>query len=127
MSKTRQELGRWGENLAAEYFLEHGFAIIARNLRTPYGEIDLIAQQPEQINEKEIITVFVEVKTRTSHSFGYPEESITPQKRENLISAVEHYLQENPDLGGLWRIDVIAIEQFPNRDPVISHFENAIQ
>ena len=45
MSKSRQALGRWGEALAGDYLLEKGYTIIARNVRTPYGEIDLIAQQ----------------------------------------------------------------------------------
>jgi putative endonuclease len=127
LSKTRQELGRWGESLAADYLTEHGFVITAHNVRTPYGEIDLIAQKSSKSSENEITTVFVEVKTRTTQSFGYPEEAITNRKRANLISAVEHYLQENPDLEGFWRIDVIAIEQYPNRSPIINHFENAIQ
>ena len=127
MSKTRQDLGRWGENLAAEYLIELGFIIAARNVRTPYGEIDLIAQQTSNTSKNETTTVFVEVKTRTTQSFGYPEEAITPRKRENLISAVQHYLQEHPDLEGYWRIDVIAIEQYPNRSPIINHFENALQ
>lgn len=127
MSNTRQELGRWGEKLAAEYLLENGFAITARNVRTPYGEIDLIAQKSSSANEDELTTVFVEVKTRTTQSFGYPEEAITSRKQANLTSAVQHYLQEHPDLEGYWRIDVIAIEQYPNRAPIISHFENALQ
>jgi putative endonuclease len=127
LSQTRQELGRWGEKLAAEYLLEHGYAIAARNVRTPYGEIDIIAQQSSESSENETTTVFVEVKTRTSQSFGYPEEAITHRKQANLTSAVQHYLQEHPDLGGYWRIDVIAIEQYPNRAPIISHFENALQ
>ena len=96
-------------------------------MRTPYGEIDLIAQQTSNTSKNETTTVFVEVKTRTTQSFGYPEEAITPRKRENLISAVQHYLQEHPDLEGYWRIDVIAIEQYPNRSPIINHFENALQ
>jgi putative endonuclease len=127
LSKSRQELGRWGEHLAAEYLIELGFFIAASNVRTPYGEIDLIAQQTSKTSAKETTTVFVEVKTRTTQSFGYPEEAITPRKRENLISAVQHYLQEHPDLEGYWRIDVIAIEQYPNRSPIINHFENALQ
>jgi putative endonuclease len=127
LSQTSQELGRWGENRAAEYLQENGYSLIAQNIRTPYGEIDLIVQKIHESSENDLTTVFVEVKTRSSQSFGYPEEAITPRKRENLISAVEHYLQENPDLAGYWRIDVIAIEQYPNRSPIINHFENAVQ
>jgi putative endonuclease len=127
LSQSRQKLGKWGENHAAEYLSGLGYKVIEKNVFTPYGEIDLIVQRASKVGEDEITTVFVEVKTRTSQSFGYPEEAITPRKRENLLSSVEHYLQENPDLKGYWRIDVIAIEQYPNHSPIISHFENAIQ
>lgn len=124
MSQSRQELGRWGEAHAADYLQQQGYTVIARNVRTPYGEIDLIVQKK---SEGETIAVFVEVKTRTSKTFGYPEEAITPRKRLNLISAVQHYLQEHPDLVMNWRIDVIAIERYPERSPIINHFENALQ
>ena len=120
-------LGRWGEAHAADYLNQRGYTIIARNVRTPYGEIDLIVQQLDKITEDETITVFVEVKTRTSKTYGYPEEAITPRKQLNLISAAQHYLQEHPDLEKNWRIDVIAIERYPESSPIISHFENALQ
>jgi putative endonuclease len=127
LSQTRQELGRWGESLAGDYLLKKGYSLIARNVRTPYGEIDLVAQQVSETDEHETVTVFVEVKTRTSKTFGYPEEAITPRKQNNLISAAQHYLQEHPDLSDDWRIDVIAIERYSDRSPIINHFENALQ
>ena len=54
-----QKVGQWGEQAAADYLSTKGYEIIARNVRTPYGEIDLIAQ-------KDGFTIFVEVKARTS-------------------------------------------------------------
>lgn len=127
MSQYRQELGRWGEAHAADYLQQKGYTVIARNVRTPYGEIDLIVQQLSKITQDETITVFVEVKTRTSKTFGYPEEAITPIKQLHLVSAAQHYLQEHPDLDKNWRIDVIAIERYPESSPIINHFENALQ
>ncbi len=59
---------------------ERGFDVVARNIRTRYGEIDLIAQ-------KEGATVFVEVKTRTSRRFGYPEEAVGRKKQLHLSRA----------------------------------------
>lgn len=125
MNQSRQELGRWGEDYAAEYLQGVGFEIISRNFRTPYGEIDIIAQQTSDNIEDEKLTVFIEVKTRSSTSYGFPEEAITPRKKINLISAAQHYLQEHPELDMIWRIDVIAVECYPNRSPSIKHFENA--
>ena len=131
MSQSRQELGRWGEALAADYLVDQGYTIVARNERTPYGEIDLVAQKVSgptvESRQSQEVLVFVEVKTRTSQSFGYPEEAVTPRKQMNLISAAQLYLQEHPDLDLDWRIDVIAIERYPDRAPIIHHFENALR
>ena len=131
MSQSRQELGRWGEAHAAEYLVDQGYTIVARNERTPYGEIDLVVQKvcgpTAESRESQELLVFVEVKTRTSQSFGYPEEAVTPRKQINLISAAQHYLQEHPDLDLDWRIDVISIERYPDRAPIIHHFDNALR
>lgn len=117
MSKHRQKIGQWGESVAAKYLEERGYKVIARNVRTPYGEIDIVA-------EKEHFTTFVEVKTRTSSSFGHPEVSVTPRKQEHMLAAAEHYTQENEI--DHWQIDVIAVEGKPGNQPILTHFENAI-
>jgi putative endonuclease len=59
MTKYKKEIGAWGEENASDWLAERGYQIIARNVRTPYGEIDIIAQQGD-------VTVFIEVKTLTS-------------------------------------------------------------
>jgi putative endonuclease len=131
MANQRQSLGRWGESLAADYLVDLGYVVLERNVRTPYGEIDLVARLFEESSistEKCLVTVFVEVKTRSTHTFGHPEESVTARKRAHMIAAAQSYLQDHPDLGGVWRIDVIAIQRLqPDRPPTIHHFENAIQ
>lgn len=115
--RARKDLGRWGESLAAEYLIQRGYNILDRNVRTPYGEVDLIAQNSEGV-------VFVEVKTRASDSLGPPEISITPRKQEHMLSAAQAYLQAHPHLEGTWRVDVIAIQRLPNQQSEIVHFEN---
>ena len=131
MANQRQSLGRWGESLAADYLVDLGYVVLERNVRTPYSEIDLVARLFEESSistEKCLVTVFVEVKTRSTHTFGHPEESVTARKRAHMIAAAQSYLQDHPDLGGVWRIDVIAIQRLqPDRPPTIHHFENAIQ
>ena len=112
-----QRIGKWGEETAVEYLSQRMYEIVARNIRTPYGEIDIIARQKD-------IVVFVEVKTRTSNKMGLPEEAITPRKRQHMISAAEHYAAENEI--DHWQIDVIAVEGKPGSTPTITHFENAI-
>jgi len=115
--KHNQRVGKWGEQVAREYLSSRGYEIIGQNVRTPYGEIDIIAKQGEVI-------VFVEVKTRTSNTMGLPEESITPRKREHMIACAEHFAAEHEI--NHWKIDVISIEGKPGTEPVITYFENAI-
>ena len=119
MSNHRQRIGHWGEEVAEGYLSAHGYLILARNLRTPHGEIDILASREE-------LLVFVEVKTRTSASFGFPEVSITRRKQTHMLAAAEHYLQMHPESCETWQFDVIAIEGKPGSVPVISHFENVI-
>ena len=54
--KHNQKVGRWGEKTAVTFLNRRGYEILARNARTPYGEIDIIARQGD-------MTIFVEVKT----------------------------------------------------------------
>jgi len=115
--KHNQRIGKWGEETAAEYLTQRNYEILARNVRTPYGEIDIIARQGD-------VTIFVEVKTRTSNKMGLPEESITPRKRQHMLAAADHYAAKNEI--DHWQIDVIAIEGKPGSKSVITYFENAI-
>lgn len=120
MSKYRVNLGHWGESIAVEYLKGIGYMIVNRNVRTPYGEIDIIASTQD-------ILIFIEVKTRATSSLGLPEASVTPKKQKHMIDAIEHYLQEHPDLDCDWRIDVIAIRgNKTGAAPEITHFKNAI-
>jgi putative endonuclease len=115
--KHNQRIGKWGEETATEYLTQRGYKIVARNVRTPYGEIDIVANQVD-------ILIFVEVKARTSNKMGLPEESITPRKREHMLAAADHYAAEHEI--DHWQIDVIAIEGKPGWEPKITYFENAI-
>jgi putative endonuclease len=117
MTNHNQRVGAWGEETAVSFVMKRGYQIIARNLRTPYGEIDIIARQNDT-------TIFVEVKTLTSSKNFQPEHQITTRKREHMLNAAQHYAAEHEI--DHWQIDVIAIEGKPGTDPVITHFENAI-
>ncbi len=119
MRTNKMALGVKGEQLAAGYLTEHGIAIIARNIRTPYGELDLIGFQGEML-------VFFEVKTRRTHAYGYPEESINATKRDHLVASAQAYVQEHPEMPDHWRIDVVAINLSPGKMPEIEWFENAV-
>lgn len=110
--------------MAATYLEHNGYLILDRNIRTPYGEIDLVARQATQSGE---VTVFVEVKARHTSAFGPPEAAITAKKVQHLLESAQAYLQSHPDLDGDWRIDVIAIRQLRDSEhPQIRHFEDAV-
>jgi uncharacterized protein (TIGR00252 family) len=116
-STHNRKIGAWGEGVAADWLAEHGCEVLARNIRTPYGEIDIVARQGD-------VTLFVEVKTRTSNTMGLPEVSITKRKQKHMLSAAEHYAAEHEV--DHWQIDVISVEGKPGTDPVVTHFENAL-
>lgn len=132
MSKLKQRLGRWGEQLAAEYLLARGYTIVAYNVRTPYGEIDLIAEQKRMPSDtsdagREPVIVFIEVKTRSSTTYGSPEDAITSKKQTHMIDSALAYLQAHPEIEADWRIDVIAIQgNQTSKEPQIIHFKNAL-
>lgn len=116
----RKRLGAWGEKLAREYLQRQGWHIRDTNVRSPHGEIDIVAQHGEEL-------VFVEVRTRKSRAFGLPEESITPAKKEKLTELAQAYIQENDDLPSSWRIDVVVVDIGPNGSPSrIELIQNAI-
>ncbi len=103
MSRSRRDLGAWGEKVASEYLLAQGYQILERNVHTPEGELDIVAKQGEWL-------VFVEVKARGSETFGSPEEAITNSKQRRLRKAAWAFLQEQGQLDADWRIDVVAID-----------------
>ena len=78
-------LGRQVENNACEYLKKQGLKLVARNYRCRSGEIDLIMQDGK-------ILVFIEVRFRTSHSYGTGLDSVTKAKQLKIIRAAEYYL-----------------------------------
>jgi putative endonuclease len=119
MTTKTQTFGRWGEATAAAYLESHGYTILERNFHTAHGEIDIVASKAAEL-------VFVEVKTRSSHTFAYPEDSVTKNKQAHMLLAGAQYLQMHPECGESWQFDVIAIERKPGGTPEIVHFENVI-
>jgi putative endonuclease len=115
MSKKRKQLGDRGEDLAALFLQGKGFEILERQYKISAGEIDLICRDKGEI-------VFVEVKTRQTETFGYPEESVTPDKIRHIMSVVQNYLRKSFCEDAPWRVDIVAI-QIKDSGPDIVHFE----
>ena len=115
-------LGSHGEGLARRLLERKGYVIRDTNYRCPWGEVDLVAQQGDQL-------VFVEVRTRRGGGgFGGPEESITEAKVERLVATSQHYLQSHDLEGAPWRIDLVAVRFTRGyRLLEVRHLENAVQ
>jgi putative endonuclease len=117
---NRAALGRKGEDLAAEHLRRAGYRIIERNVRTRYGEIDLVAKDGDCM-------VFVEVRTVAS-GFMAPEESVTRHKQRQVASLAMRYLQTHEASDVEWRADVVAIEIGSDGKPArLEHFVNAVE
>ena len=114
MSKNK-EIGRKGEALAVEYLINKGFIILERNYRYGRLEIDIIGQIENTI-------VFVEVKTRRSKRYGYPEEAVDDKKTDHILSCADHFIYQNQWNGDI-RFDIISIILTPQ--VLIEHIEDA--
>ena len=107
-------VGNAGEDLACRYLEKQGYQILERNKHySRFCEIDIIAKHKNT-------TVFVEVKTRKTDTFGTPSEAITKTKYENLRKGVQFYLSENKVKD--FRIDLISITLKPEMK--IEHLRN---
>ena len=111
MTKHNVTIGYLGENIALQSASQKGMRQLARNVRTPFGEIDLILVQQDTI-------VFAEVKTRTSDKFGYPEEAVTKTKLEHMMLSAQYYMEEN-NLTNPWRIDIVAVSYDPRQQTAV--------
>lgn len=108
-------VGKLGEEIAKKHLASQGYLILDLNWRWGKGEIDIIAQQNN-------VLVFIEVKTRTQNTFGYPEEAISTKKQQLMYElAIEYMYQHQHE--DEFRFDVIAITLSPTTE--IEHFQDA--
>jgi len=116
----RAALGRAGEDLAVAHLLKAGYEIVERNVRTRYGEIDVVARDGQCL-------VFVEVRTMAS-SMMTPEESVTARKQQRVAELGMAYLIARQLADADWRADVVAIEMGQDGRPArLDHHVNAIE
>jgi putative endonuclease len=100
---NKQLLGATGEEAISRYLAARGYRIIDRNWRIRAGEIDLIARSPDEQ------LVFVEVKSRSSLSYGDPLEAITPLKAQRLQKLALAWLAMHGEWGSNYRIDCAGV------------------
>jgi len=108
--------GEEAEEHAAAYLAARGLRLVTRNYRCRFGEIDLVMRDGKAL-------VFVEVRRRSSTTFGGAAASITAVKRDRLICAARHYLAGRTILPPC-RFDAVLIEGEP---PRVTWIRNAFE
>ena len=110
------ETGKKGEDIAVSFLVSKGYEILETNWRSGHKEIDIIALDNDML-------VIVEVKTRSTDYFGYPEEAVNKKKQQLLINAANAYVFKH-DLSNEIRYDIISIILKDN-EVKIDHIEDA--
>jgi len=110
------ELGKLGEEIAADYLGKKGYEIVKRNYTFAKSEIDIVAKKDGQL-------IIVEVKTRNSDFMAGPQQTITKAKQKSIIKAANFYIQEH-DLDIETRFDVVSII-VNSKQKLIEHIEDA--
>lgn len=115
----RHDTGSKGEDFVADFLRKKGYKVVARNYKTRFGEIDVIARDAKFL-------VFTEVKTRDEKSLGHPLEAVTIQKQKKIILAAQSYIQKfgcslQP------RFDVAAVFTKDDRIIGVDYITNAFQ
>lgn len=113
---THNEFGKKGEDAAAEYLIQNGYNILARNIKIEKTEIDIIATRKNEI-------AFIEVKSRKTNNEEAAIHAIDTKRMQRLIAAADFYLQEN-NITQMPCFDIIAV--FPaNGKLSVIHIKDA--
>lgn len=116
MSK-HSKIGVKGEQTAADFLLNKGYAILHRNWRSGSKEVDIIAFKDDML-------VIVEIKTRSSKMFAFPEDAVNKRKQSLLKLAAEAFMDTNTQYVN-YRFDIISIIMNNEGVGEIIHFEEA--
>lgn len=115
---AHNDLGRWGEELAAQYLCGKGYRILHRDWKLKHRDLDIVAMSPEGV------LAVVEVKTRRNDSFYEPEEAVTYSKMKSVTTAANAYIKMNR-INADVRFDIIAVTGTPGTEAKINHITDA--
>ncbi len=115
-----QTLGVIGEELAYHFLSGKGYKILLKNYECALGEIDLVAKEKGAL-------VFIEVKTRRSEAFGSPLDSITHQKRHQIVKTAQYYLKRYGIKDVACRFDVVSVLMPRDQEPIIEVIQDAFR
>lgn len=118
MSFARKKLGEGGEEIALRFLKKRRFKIVAQNYRCKFGEVDIIARDPDNI------LTFIEVKTRSSRTHGTPQEAVHLRKQEQISRVALEFIQRYGLENQRARFDVVAV-QLSSAGYTIEFIQNA--
>lgn len=101
---NKREEGLQGEERAAAILKDEGYKIIERNFRSPFGELDIIAEEGGYL-------VFVEVKKRNTQVFGDPLQAVNAVKQRHIIKSAMFYMKTHRRFNSKVRFDVVGIDR----------------
>ncbi|OQW35436.1 MAG: hypothetical protein A4E19_01350 [Nitrospira sp. SG-bin1] len=119
-SDPRHQFGQASEMQAERFLLAKGYRILDRNVRTSFGELDLVA-------EDHGVVVFVEVKGRATEAFGGALFAVDHRKRDRLARLAAQYLAQRHWSEKACRFDVVLVQGSPSDQGRIQHLENAFE
>ena len=117
MKKTTRETGDAAEQIARKYLIKKGYRIIHTNWHFGHLELDIIAQDGEEL-------VIVEVKSRVGEGFDHPLDAITEKKMIQVIDAAEGWIQLN-EWNKNCRFDLIIVTMTGPDTYELEHYDNA--
>ena len=112
----KQQLGAYGEALAAKHLVEAGMVLLERNWRCSAGEIDLVLRDGQTL-------VFCEVKTRSSTAYGSPLESVGPEKASRLRRLAALWIEAHGVRARDVRIDLVGVLQSLGAAAEVEHVQ----
>ncbi len=114
---STQGTGKAGEDLAVEFLESEGYTILERNYHFEKAEVDIVAYDNQRF-------IFVEVKTRTNHSFEESEERLSPEQYKRVMKAGQAWMYERKMEGAPVRFDVVTV-LLKGTQPDVRHYKNA--
>jgi len=120
MTEKTKKLGKTGEELAAIFLKKKGYKILFRNYKCPLGEIDIIAKHRRVLS-------FIEVKTRSSETYGLPQEAVGRSKQAKISRVALEFIQRYKMENRAARFDVVTVQRLPDGSCCVELIENAFE
>ena len=115
-----QAIGKFGETLAKNYLIRHGYKIVDLNVKLSYQELDIVAR-------KQGLTIFIEVKTRISQIYGPAEGAFAFTKSERFRRGIEMFIKNYKISADDIRADLITVDiDRAKKTARIKHFKDII-